>query len=95
MDEAEANSVATKVLDEWRLVPFADLARLVDHSVWADRAGPSGTSYSVKVYGLWDAAVVGGDLRVVAAAFDGTKTRLRFLRSTGSDFIVTPEGRFL
>jgi hypothetical protein len=91
MDEAEARLVATSVLDEWRPVPFAELSRLVDESVWVDRAGPSGASYSVKVYGLWDAGVVGGDLRVLAAAFDGTKTRLGLLRSAGDDFIVTPE----
>lgn len=90
MDEAEARLVAAGVLDEWRLVPFAELSKLVDQSVWVDRVGPSGTSYSVKMYGLWDAGIVGGDLRVVAAAFDGSKTRLGLLRSVDDDFIVTP-----
>lgn len=95
MDEAEARLVATGVLDEWRPVPFDALSRLVDHSVWANRAGPSGVSYAVEVYGIWDAGAVGGDLRVLAVAFDGSKTRLRSLRSAGDDFIVTPEGQFL
>lgn len=90
MDKAEARLVAAGVLDEWRPVPFAELSRLVDQSVWVDRVGPSGASYSVKMYGLWDAGVVGGDLRVVAAAVDGSKTRLGLLRSVDDDFIVTP-----
>ena len=95
MDEGEASSVAAGVLNERRPVPFAELSKLIDHSVWVDRAGPSGSSYSVKVYGLWDAGVVGGDLRVVSAAFDGTKTRLGSLSSARDEFIVTPDGQFL
>jgi hypothetical protein len=94
MDKAEAMAVAASVLEEWRPVPFAELAKLVDKGMWANCTGPSGAKYSVKVYGLWDAGVVGGDLRVVADALDGTKSRLGALRSAGTDFIVTPGGRF-
>jgi hypothetical protein len=95
MDDGEARAVAASVLAEWRPVPFAELARLADEGVWANRKGPSGAEYAVKVYALWDAGVIGGDLRVVADAMDGTKTCLRTLKSAGADFIVTPTGRFL
>lgn len=95
MDKAEAQAVAASVLDEWRSVPFAQLSTLVEQTVWANRTGPSGADYAVQVYGLWDSGVVGGTLRVVADALDGTKTRLRFLRSAGTDFLVTPAGDFL
>lgn len=95
MDEREAESVAVSVLDEWRDVRFAELAQLVDHSLWTDRTGPSGAVYAVKVYALWDGGVVDGELRVVADAMDGTKTRLGTLRGTGSSFIVTPAGQIL
>lgn len=95
MDETEAKAVAASVLEEWRPVPFAQLVELVEHSLWVNRVGSHGGQYAVKVYGLWDAGVTGGDLRVVAAAMDGTKTRLRNLRSVSDDFIVTPTGHVL
>lgn len=95
VDEAEAEAVAADVLAQWRLVPFAELTRLVDESVWTDRMGASGTEYSVKVYGLWDSGSTAGDLRVVAAAMDGSKKTLGALRSVTANFIVTPDGRFL
>lgn len=87
MDRAEAQAVAEQVLaDLIERQNHRDLVSLVDRPMWVDRTAPSGTTYAVQLYGLWDGD---GVLRVRAAAMDGSR-QLGLVDNVVADELIDP-----
>jgi hypothetical protein len=89
MDKKEARTILRRRLAELRLLPYRELAQLVDQDV-VELEGPSGTTYQLETM-AWLEDKQDGLLRVTVAIDD--KGWRAFLPMTDS-FLIRPDGTF-
>ena len=70
MDREEALSLLDAHLDQYRKLPYAELAAKIGHEEFPEVVGPSGTEYQIEIQVCWDDKP-GGDVRVLGAIDDG------------------------
>jgi hypothetical protein len=87
MDRDEAISLLDAKLDEYRKLPYAELAAKIGHEEFPKVVGPSSTEYQIEIQIRWDHKH-DGDVRVMGTIDDGT-LRGPF-KPVCSDLIVRP-----
>jgi len=92
MDKAEANSVLSQRLAEYRSLDYGELAAKVGENVCCAIQGPSGAEYQVEIDVLWEDKP-GGSVLVLGSVDDGS-LRWAFLPLCES-FVLTPSGEAL
>jgi hypothetical protein len=91
MNRPEAEQILAKLLQQYRKMSHADLARLIDNAQTIELAGNSGTKYGVEIEVFWDHQP-GQDLRVIGSIDDGG---WRAFAPLTQDFIMRPDGTFV
>ena len=88
MDRDEALCLLNAKLDEYRNMPYAELATKIGDEEFPEVVGPSGTEYQIEIHVTWDHKP-DGNIRVMGTIDDGT-FRGAF-RPVCEDLIVTPD----
>jgi hypothetical protein len=88
MDREEALGLLNAKLDEYRKIPYADLAAKIGQEEFPEVVGPSGTEYQMEIQIRWDHKP-GGDVRVMGSIDDGT-FRGAF-KPVCEDLLVSPD----
>ena len=71
MDREEALGLLNAKLDEYRKMPYAELAAKIGYEEFPEVVGPSGTEYQIEIQIRWDHKP-DGDVRVMGSIDDGT-----------------------
>lgn len=94
MNKTEARDILTRELLPFRAMSHSDLQQLMGSPHVVERAGASGTSYTIEIEVFWDSPRdPGGDPRVIASIDDGRF--LSALSPLSSSFIMNPDGTFI
>ena len=93
MDKTEARTILAEHLSSYRVLAYADLAKLVGTNSVVVVLGPSGTEYQIEIEVMWDSLRDRVDVLVMGAIDDG---RLPGAISPLSDsFVITPGGKLV
>jgi len=92
MNKTEAEAIIDTELAKYRPLTYEELSAMVDTPERSfETTGPSGATYHVDVYALWDAQP-GGPVRLWVTADDGGWRAFLPLSKT---FIKAPDGSFV
>lgn len=91
MDIREAKRLLTEALEVYRVKPYAELAKLVAHTVVEEQVGADGRQYQLEIQIVWDSQPQ-GNIRVIGALDDGGWRAFFPLIET---FIKAPSGDFV
>ena len=91
MNNEEARSLLVRELETYRGKTCADLLPLLDETEHVEINGPSGVTYQVDIYAVWDGKP-NGDLRIFGAIDD---SGWRAFVPLTDCFILRPNGTFV
>jgi hypothetical protein len=92
MDRARAEEILSAVLDEYRLMSYAELTQLIRSGPAVELVTtPGGDQYQIELQVFWDDST-GGNVRVLGSIDDGG---LRALFTLTDDFIMNSSGELV
>ena len=91
MDKAEAQSLLSQELSRYRVLPYAELFSLIDHSETVERTAPSGVNYQIEMQVFVDEMPL-QTLLVMGSIDDGG---WRAFSPLSDSFILCPDGSFV
>lgn len=95
MNRKEARKIAEEEIAPYREKSYSELVNLIGGDVITppERIGADGGKYFVEIQAFWDDRK-GGNVRVIACVDDG-KGWFGIIAPVGTDFIKSPDNRFI